>query len=353
MDDHPSREHRSPDPIAHTVLSDASGPEPIRVLLIDDSAASLVQIQSALTTFPQPLRMQMASNGQEAISLLQADGADLVITDLEMPYGDGFSVLSFIKRSGKNVPVIVVTGLAPHDYSTRLDPFGSVVVLAKPVDKTVLGREVTTLLEEAGAGRLRGVTLPGFLQLIEMERKSCAIRVRAHNFMGRLHFRSGELVNAYTLDDGVEGEAAAKRLLAVESADIEIERSYHNHKRLIERPLQALLLEVATEHDLQLAATHDRTADSEGVTLERRDGGSFTMEVPGIDDADLRLAVERLLQQVEILTDAASTLTSEAEALKTRLDQDRESERLRSKQLESMQTVIAEILKAIERTLVS
>jgi CheY-like chemotaxis protein len=362
MDGHIDQVHRTPDPIADPAISESPSAKPIRVLLVDDSASSLVQLQGVLTSFARPCRVRTAANGQEAISYLQTDGADLVITDLEMPYGDGFSILSFIKRSGKNVPVIVATGMAPNDYDARLDPFGSVVVLAKPVDRSALEREVTMLLQEASTGRLRGVTLPGFLQLIEMERKSCAIRVRTNDFMGRLHFLSGELVNAFTFDDGVEGEAAARRLLAVENADLEIERSYHNHKRLIDLPLQTLLLEVAAEHDLELEGVRPTM---NGVR-SNMDGRPFDRPVPTLEldvertplmrsdarnDGELQIAVERLLRQAEVLSGAASSLTKEATALKARLDQRQQAERLRADEARSIRSAIVEILKALEETL--
>lgn len=343
------------DPTSDLAPSNAPGEGSLSVLLVDDSATSLLHLQRSIATLSRSIRVRTASNGQEAISHLQTEGVDLVITDLDMPHGDGFSLLSFIKRSGRNIPVIVATGMASDDYHARLDPYGSVAVLAKPVEPTLLTREVTTMLEEASAGRLRGVTLAGFLQLVEMERKSCAIRVRAHDFMGRLHFRSGELVNAYTFDDGVEGEAAAKRLLAVENADLEIERSYHNHTRLIDRSLQALLLEVAAEHDLQLddvqTTTHGLALEREGSAPPVDRDAETPSPAESHGDEALRIAVERLLRQAEALSDAASSLTGEAIALKERLDRQQEAERLHADEVRSMRAVIVEILKALEKTL--
>jgi CheY-like chemotaxis protein len=362
-------DRREPSPELHTpdapefevtmpvsTISSRLAPEvgSLGVLLVDDSATSLLQLQHAIASLPQTIRVRTASNGQEAISHLQIEAADLVITDLDMPHGDGFSLLSFIKRSGRNIPVIVATGMAPNDYHARLDPYGSVTVLAKPVEPTALHREVASLLDEASAGRLKGVTLAGFLQLVEMERKSCAIRVRAHDFMGRLHFRSGELVNAYTFDDGVEGEPAAKRLLAVENADLEIERSYHNHRRLIDRSLKELLLEVAAEHDLELdkvrTTSHGLSIEPEGPDVASGTGMETTARSELHPDGLLQHAVGRLLLKAEALSDAASLLTTEATALQERLARQQEAERRRADEAQDMRAVIVEILRAIERT---
>ena len=221
----------------------------ITVLVVDDHIPSLVQIQQGLIALEQGYEVLLAENGEEAISILEKDQVDLVVTDLNMPYADGFGLLSHIKRTQSNLPVVVATGLAPVDYSERLDPIGAVTVMSKPVDPYKLTAEISRLLAETSTGNLHGVTLPGFLQLIEMERKSCAVRVSKGELKGRLHFLSGELVSAYTFDDDEEGVPAARRILSWSDVDIEIERSYHNHKRLIERSLQEILMEAAVRVD--------------------------------------------------------------------------------------------------------
>jgi hypothetical protein len=87
------------------------------------------------------------------------------------------------------------------------------------------------------------------LQLVQMERKSCALHVRSGDSQGRLHFLSGELVNAYSFELDAEGEAAARHLLALDDVTIEFERSLHNHVRTIQTPLTTLLLDVAKDID--------------------------------------------------------------------------------------------------------
>jgi len=50
-----------------------------------------------------------ASDGQEAIALLEERYIDLVITDLKMPKVSGMELLQHIKRRWENIPVIIIT----------------------------------------------------------------------------------------------------------------------------------------------------------------------------------------------------------------------------------------------------
>jgi len=55
-----------------------------------------------------------AADGEEAWRLLQENGADIVVSDVEMPLMDGFALTQAIRGSKRfaDVPVILVTTLA-------------------------------------------------------------------------------------------------------------------------------------------------------------------------------------------------------------------------------------------------
>ena len=51
----------------------------------------------------------LAADGQEALDLLMQKHVDLMILDVMMPKLDGFSLLSTIRHSGSQLPVLVLT----------------------------------------------------------------------------------------------------------------------------------------------------------------------------------------------------------------------------------------------------
>jgi serine/threonine protein kinase len=87
----------------------------LRVLVVDDSSAARVHIRGVLTGLG--LRsIAEATDGTEAVTMLEKETFDLVVTDYAMPRLDGRGLIDFIRHRSSNpsVPVIVVT--------TEMDP---------------------------------------------------------------------------------------------------------------------------------------------------------------------------------------------------------------------------------------
>ncbi|MHC5115005.1 MAG: response regulator [Planctomycetota bacterium] len=74
--------------------------------------------------------------GNEAIQEFGRDAFDLVITDLNMPAGDGIGLTEAL-REQSGVPIIVITGFQAA-YRRRLDRFDNIAVLEKPFDTSDL-----------------------------------------------------------------------------------------------------------------------------------------------------------------------------------------------------------------------
>lgn len=93
--------------------------EASHILVVDDSIT--------IRTFEKTLleacgyRVTVAANGQSAWDLLQGQGFDLIITDIEMPVMNGFEFSERIKQSEKfkNIPVVMVTSLSSEAEKRR------------------------------------------------------------------------------------------------------------------------------------------------------------------------------------------------------------------------------------------
>ncbi len=80
-----------------------------KVMLVEDDIATQEVISKALGSMG--IEALIASNGQEALDLLEEQSPDLVLLDLMMPVMDGFEFLENFKKldNTEKVPVIVVT----------------------------------------------------------------------------------------------------------------------------------------------------------------------------------------------------------------------------------------------------
>ena len=191
-----------------------------KILVVDDEPAVLFALSEALTDKRRGLKALTARDGREAMSILDSDKVHLVVTDLRMPDVDGFELLAHLRRTRPELPVIVMTALGSAETSGRLDPDGVLECLSKPFDIAVLQRKIHEKLAQRVTGRVENISLASFLQLLEMERKTCTLSITAAERTGRLYFRTGKLVGAETED--LTGSEAALEIVTWEHTDIEI-----------------------------------------------------------------------------------------------------------------------------------
>src|ERR1051326_7881676 len=81
-----------------------------RIVIADDHTVLRESLASLLATQPDFEVEGRASNGQEALSIVQEVHPDVLVLDLFMPQGDGFEVLRTLDRAGSRVAAVVLTG---------------------------------------------------------------------------------------------------------------------------------------------------------------------------------------------------------------------------------------------------
>jgi CheY-like chemotaxis protein len=191
-----------------------------KILLVDDEPAVLFALSEALVDRRRGIQVVTATDGREAMDVLEAQPVHLVVTDLRMPDVDGFELLAHLRRNHPGLPVILMTALGTAEMTSRLGSAGAFECLSKPFDVAVLKRKIQDMLAQRVRGRVENISLSSFLQLLEIERKTCTLHVTAGERAGRLFFRTGKLVGAETGD--LTGSDAALEIVSWEHADIEI-----------------------------------------------------------------------------------------------------------------------------------
>ncbi len=73
-----------------------------------------------------------AEGGEEALACLEADGFDVVISDICMPRIDGLQLLKRIKHSHPQTSVVMMTGYAGEYPTSQVMSAGADHYLAKP-----------------------------------------------------------------------------------------------------------------------------------------------------------------------------------------------------------------------------
>ncbi|MCK4602694.1 MAG: response regulator, partial [Phycisphaerae bacterium] len=79
-----------------------------RILLVDSDRIMLASLTSFLEA--EGYEVTTVESVKRAIDCLDAGLYSLLITEVDMPQGDGFELLRHVRRSHKDVEVIFVTG---------------------------------------------------------------------------------------------------------------------------------------------------------------------------------------------------------------------------------------------------
>lgn len=103
---------------------------PFSVLVIDDDPVLRGIVANFFTG--QGMKADLAMSGESGIRRLKHRRYDFLVTDLEMEFGDGFSVLSYIEEIKGAKPItFVITG--NHGMQSRnIRELGAEAVLYKP-----------------------------------------------------------------------------------------------------------------------------------------------------------------------------------------------------------------------------
>ncbi|MEZ4590519.1 MAG: hybrid sensor histidine kinase/response regulator [Chloroflexota bacterium] len=118
------------------------------ILVVDDNAVIRQIMKLALEQNNH--HVTLASNGQEALTLMQAHFFDLVLLDIMMPEMDGFEVLEYMAQQPDlaKIPVIVVSADSQIDSAIRCIQLGAEDYLIKPPNQTLLRTRVNTSLRK-------------------------------------------------------------------------------------------------------------------------------------------------------------------------------------------------------------
>ncbi len=124
-----------------------------RVLLVDDDP--IMRELACEKLMAAHYQVSTAENGADALATLKRDGADLVISDLEMPIMDGFELTREIRadRAIAQIPVIVITASDHADAVDRAFGAGATSFLAKPINWTLFNQAVKFVLRASNDQR--------------------------------------------------------------------------------------------------------------------------------------------------------------------------------------------------------
>jgi two-component system chemotaxis response regulator CheB len=104
----------------------------LRALVVDDSSLNRRTIAAVLGEIPGISRVDVASDGADALRLIESSPPDFITLDLEMPRLDGFEFLQLL-MDRHPLPVVVVSGRSTKENIFRALELGAIDFLEKPL----------------------------------------------------------------------------------------------------------------------------------------------------------------------------------------------------------------------------
>ncbi|HDP98635.1 MAG TPA: sigma-54-dependent Fis family transcriptional regulator [bacterium] len=102
------------------------------ILIIDDEEAQILSLKSFLQR--RKFEVFSATNGRDAIEIVNNNTIDLVLTDLRMPQWDGLTILNKVKALNPEIDVVVMTAYGNIEDAVHIMKSGAYDYLTKPID---------------------------------------------------------------------------------------------------------------------------------------------------------------------------------------------------------------------------
>jgi DNA-binding response OmpR family regulator len=180
------------------------------VLVTDDDAWLLRMVATVLQK--RGHSVDIATDGEDALAKAKSRPPDLLITDVNMPKMDGWTLVKNLRAQTQlaHLPVIFLTALGSDEDRLKGFRLGADDYVPKPFRFEELDLRISKTLRRAQAvvdeargqvnaslkGDLAQIGLSALLVLIELERKTGFLTLRNKGEMGQLLLRDGRVVHA-------------------------------------------------------------------------------------------------------------------------------------------------------------
>lgn len=178
------------------------------VLVVDDEQSVRETLRDILED--NCYRVELASNGQEGLDMIDRLNPDTVLLDIRMPEIDGIRALEIINKRGQHVPVILITAYGSTETTIEGMRLGAFDYLMKPLkinellDTVKKATEVKAMVQRSGQAEH------------EVERAKDNIMVGKSPVMQNIYKTIGRVANS-TATVLIRGESGTGKELVAEA----------------------------------------------------------------------------------------------------------------------------------------
>lgn len=96
-----------------------------KTILIADDDDMIMQIFSlGMEQNNSDVHIHSSGTGEATIAAIMSVKPDVIVLDIRMPHGDGFSVLDYLRKEKSEIPVVVLTNYRNDEYVEKCRTYG-------------------------------------------------------------------------------------------------------------------------------------------------------------------------------------------------------------------------------------
>ena len=119
-----------------------------RILIVDDEKIERNGIRFLLKQTGIELEIYEACNGKEALSFLEQQQVDILLTDIKMPIIDGMELLKHVCPDRPEMKSIIFSGYSEFEYAKTAMKMGVKDYILKPVDPNEFNKAIGKVIQE-------------------------------------------------------------------------------------------------------------------------------------------------------------------------------------------------------------
>ncbi len=182
----------------------------VKILVVEDEEDLASMIAEILQS--EMFTVEVACDGEQALYYVDNASFDLVILDILLPLGDGWTVLQRLREKGSSALALILTALDDVESKVRGFELGADDYLPKPFDMRELVARVKSLLRRMNNGsrnhelRAGDLTLDTRTRTVKRSGKLVELRRKEYQILYYLISRKNQVVSKDELEDHLWSE---------------------------------------------------------------------------------------------------------------------------------------------------
>jgi len=222
-----------------------------KIITTIDNPITQKEFENQLKIKLRSMELVFSRNTHETMSALVQGNVSMLVLDMDSYQVDTLQIIAHLTQHQPHIPCFILGNHAIQETKVKLVE-RTYHYIKKPFDMYDLTLEMTEVLRRESHQVLKkGIPVKTFLQLVNLENKTCLLAILPVNGeKGLVYFNNGVLYDA--VNGSRKGEAAAVNLLTIAHAEIQFKDP---GKKIINRQIKTNFAEIMAK-----AATQKDTA---------------------------------------------------------------------------------------------